>query len=98
MSDPYQGDDRRAPLETSWHLKKEINVTIIISVMGIALACVKGYTDLKSDIALIQADQSVLHQKVAKQEGNLEKAITVLQAHYQRMDAKLDRLIERSQK
>ena len=98
MTEQYNGENRRAPADLGWHLKKEVNLSIIISVIGIAVACVTGYTDLKQEIALIQADAQVLHQAVAKNEGDLDKAITVLQAHYVRMDSKLDRLIERAQK
>jgi len=96
MSEPYQGENRHATEPTSWHLKKEVNLSMIISIIGVAGACVTGYTDLKRDVALIQADTAVLHQEVAKQEDNLDKSIAILQAHYLRMDAKLDRLIERS--
>lgn len=98
MSDPYQGEDRRAPQEQSWHLKKEVNLSMIISIIGVAIACVTGYTDLKRDVALLQADTAVLHQAVTKNESELDKSIAILQAHYVRMDAKLDRLIERGQK
>jgi len=98
MTDQYQGDDRRAPQEQSWHLKKEINVSMIISIIGIAVSIVVGYTDLKRDISLIQADTAVLHQRDNQQATDLEKSIATLQAHYVRMDSKLDRLIERGQK
>ena len=91
----YQGENRRAAEPTSWHLKKEVNLSMIISIIGVAAACITGYADLKRDIALIQADSQVLHQAVAKQESELDKSIAILQAHYVRMDSKLDRLIER---
>lgn len=101
MSDKYDGDDRRAPVpppDLGWHLKKEVNLSIIIGLIGIAAACITGYTDLKRDVALIQADAQVLHQKISKSEGDLDRSIAVLQAHYVRMDSKLDRLIERTSK
>lgn len=98
MTDPYTGQDRRAQQEMGWHLKKEVNLSIIISVVGIAIACVTAYTDLKKDIELIKADTAVLHQRDSQQNVDLDRAIATLQAHYTRMDAKLDRLIERGQK
>lgn len=87
--------DRRAQVPESWHLKKEVNLSVIISIIGVAVAGITAYTDLKRDIALIQADAVVLHQAVAKQDSELDKSIGILQAHYVRMDSKLDRLIER---
>jgi len=92
----YDGVDRRSPTELGWHLKKEVNLSIIISMIGIAVAMVTAYTDLKKDIELIKADTAVLHQRDDKQNQDLEKAISTLQSHYTRMDAKLDRLIERT--
>lgn len=98
MSEQYQGEERREQVPQPWHLKKEINVSMIISIIGIAVSIVVGYTDLKRDISLIQADIAVLHQRDSRQVSDLEKSIATLQAHYIRMDSKLDRLIERSVK
>jgi hypothetical protein len=90
--------DRRAPQETSWHLKKEINVSLIISVIGIAVTMVMGYADLKREIALIQADQFVLHQHDAQQSNDNERALGLIRQQYEHLETKLDRLIERGQK
>lgn len=98
MSEPYKGKERREQVPQSWHLKKEINVSMIISIIGIAVSIVVGYTDLKRDISLIQADIAVLHQHDSRQSSDLEKSIDTLHAHYIRMDSKLDHLIERSVK
>ena len=96
MTNQYPGEDRRAPQPESWHLKKEVNLSMIISLIGVAVACVMGYADLKRDIELIKADALVLHQRDNQQGDDLDKAISTLQAHYVRMDGKLDRLIERA--
>lgn len=98
MSNDYNGDDRRAPENTSWHLKKEVNVSMILSILGVAVACITGYSDLKKDMALIQADNAVIHQAIVKQEDDVDKVFSTMQAHYERLNAQLDRLIERSQK
>lgn len=82
----------------SWHLKKEINVSLIISVISIAIAAVTGYTDLKRDIALIQADIVVLHQSDSRQVSDSTAQLSVIRSQYERLEAKLDRLIERGQK
>lgn len=34
MSDTYDGENRRAPRPEPWHLKKEINVSLIIVLLG----------------------------------------------------------------
>jgi hypothetical protein len=88
--------ERRAnPQEAGWHLKKEVNLSIIISIIGVGVACVTGYTDLKRDIALIKADAAVLHQRDSAIEISTKEAIRELQDAMLRMESKLDRLIER---
>ena len=88
--------DRRAPIDVGWHLKKEVNLTIIISVIGIAVAAVTGYSDLKKEIALIQADVVVLHQRDTQTSSELREALSLMRQQFDRMDSKLDRLVERS--
>lgn len=88
--------ERRAnPQEAGWHLKKEVNLSIIISIIGVGVACVTGYTDLKRDIALIKADAAVLHQRDSAIEISTKETIRQLQDAMLRMESKLDRLIER---
>lgn len=94
MSD-YTGEDRREAIPMGWHLKKEVNLTIIISVISIAVTMVTGYSDLKRDIALIQADALVLHQHDAQQISDNSSAMGQIRSQYERLDAKMDRLIER---
>lgn len=92
--------ERRAnpPAPDGWHLKKEVNISIIISVIGVAIACVTAYKDLKRDIELIKADAVVLHQRDSRIEVDNKEALRQLQAHMERMELKLDRLFERGQK
>ena len=94
--DGYQGSDRR--LGDGWHLKKEISVSVIISVIGIAIAGLTAYTDLKRDIALINAEIVVLHQRDSKMESDNVRDSETLTARLEKIDTKLDRLIERGKK
>lgn len=95
MTTKYEGDERRTPEPQGWHLKKEVNLSLIISVIGIAIACVTGYTDLKRDVALIQADLVGMHKKDIELAAEDDKNLVVIRAQYDRMEGKLDRLIER---
>ncbi len=98
MSDEEFVERRTAPQAAQgWHLKKEVNLSIIISVIGIAIACVTAYTDLKKDIELIKADAIVLHQRDMRIESDTKEAVQALQGAMLRMESKLDRLIERRQ-
>ena len=98
MSETDHFIDRRMTIPTApegWHLKKEVNISIIISVIGVAIACVTAYTDLKRDIALIKQDTAVLHQRDSLIEVSTKESIRQLQDAMIRMESKLDRLIER---
>jgi hypothetical protein len=87
---------RSAPQEPAgWHLKKEVNLSIIISVIGIAIACVTAYTDLKKDIELIKADTLVLHQRDTQQGQDLREAMALVREQYREISDRLQRLIER---
>ena len=92
----YQGDERRAPQEQGWHLKREVNLTIIISVIGIAVAVVTGYTDLKKEDALIKADVATLQRNASDADSRQREFNNQMRTQYQLLDAKLDRLIERT--
>ena len=97
MSDP-QLIERRSPVEVGWHLKKEVNLSIIISVIFAVVAGITAYTDLRKDIELIRADTLVLHQIDARQATDMREALTQLRDAFKTTNDKLDRLIERSQK
>ena len=78
-----------------WHLKKEVNVSLIITVIVTAFGCIGGYFDLKRDVALIQADLVTTHLKENELFAMDEKNLAIIRAQYERMESKLDRLIER---
>lgn len=97
MTDQHHDHDR-APTELGWHLKKEVNLSIIISVIGIAVAAITGYTDLRKDIELIKADTAVLHQRDTQNADDIRSTLKATQEHYARLEQKIDRLIERNMK
>jgi hypothetical protein len=78
-----------------WHLKKEVNVSLIITVVVTAFGCIGGYFDLKRDVALIQADLASVHLKEKELTADDTKNLAVIRAQYDRLESKLDRLIER---
>lgn len=100
--------ERRADTDSreGWHLKKEVNLSIIISLVLVGASCVAGYFDLRKDIELIKAESAKnvevwrnevvsLNLRDSRIETNTKESFSELRAHMERMDAKLDRLIER---
>jgi hypothetical protein len=87
--------DKNRRLMNGWHLKKEVNVSLIITVVVTAFGCIGGYFDLKRDVALIQADLLGVHVKEKDFFANDDRNLATIRAQYDRMESKLDRLIER---
>ena len=107
MSDDFQSsafperrtpEDRRVVPPESWHLKKEISGSLIISVITLGIAVVVAYTDLQRDIAIIQSNIATLNQQDLRLKAEIDAANSGANAHFDRIEAKLDRLIERSLK
>jgi hypothetical protein len=54
--------------------------------------------DIKKDVELLKQDNLSLHQKDVAQSGDFKEAMRLMQEQFTRLDAKLDRLIERGQR
>lgn len=95
MSDEPNTERRRT--SDGWHLKKEVNLSIILSVLGVALSGLIAWTDLKKDVAVIQ--QNIAELRLADQRTNdhLKDTAQRFTDIVGRMEDKLDRLIERKE-
>jgi hypothetical protein len=51
--------------------------------------------DIKKDVELLKAETSALRQRDSAHEDTMRDAMKLMQEQYTRLDAKLDRLIER---
>lgn len=91
-------DDRRRPEPQGWHLDRKVPVTIIFMMISLAVAGFWGFADLKKDVELLKAATLVLHERDAKQESDIKDALGQIREQYNALNAKLDRLVERSSK
>lgn len=90
--------DRRAPQppqEQGWHVDKKVPLTLIFAMIVQAGMVILAVADIKKDVEVLKADVVTLHQRDARIEITTKETITDLRAHLERIDAKLDRLIER---
>lgn len=86
--------DRRKT-DAGWHLKKEVSLSVIISVIGVAVAGMTAYSDLKKDIALIKSDVISLRQTDHETRETLKETVVRFNLTIDKIDAKLDRIIEK---
>ena len=89
--------DRRKT-DQGWHLKKEVSLSVIISVIGVAVAGMTAYSDLKKDIALIKSDVAGLHDTDDETRESLRETVVRFNTTIDKIDAKLDRIIERNRR
>lgn len=95
MADDYTGPERRTPISHGWHLDRKVPISLIITVVALFVSGVSAYGDLKREIALMQANISVLYKSDDKQAESVKDAFSQFQAQLNRIDANLYRLIER---
>ena len=71
--------------QAGWHLKKEIQVTHLISTITLGVAALVYVGEMKKDIEILK------EARITQRE-----TIQLLRSQLERMDAKLDRLVERA--
>jgi hypothetical protein len=81
-----------------WHLDKKVPLSLIFAMLVQAGMVIWAIADIKKDVELLKQDATVLHQRDTQNADNLRDALKLMQDQFQRLDAKLDRLIERGQK
>ena len=76
------------PKETErWHLKKEIQLGLLITTFAVAISAVLYINKIEQRLSVVET------QVLAQRESS-----ALLRQQLERMDAKLDRLIERDHK
>ena len=72
------------PVPDRWHLKKEIQLGHLITTFTVAISAVIYISKIEQRVAVVES------QMITQRESS-----ALLRAQLERMDAKLDRLIER---
>lgn len=82
-----------------WHLKREIQLTHIISTLTFAAAAAGYIVNMDQRLAVIEANMTASMraqaQRDAQQDDVATKADALIRDQLAKIDAKLDRLIER---
>lgn len=82
--------------DEQWHLDKKVPISLIAALLFQFAAGLWAFADLKKDVELLKQDSVTLHQRDDSQAQTLKESMKTLQDQLTRLDAKLDRLIERS--
>lgn len=78
-----------------WHLKKEIQFGHIITTLTVAVAALFYFTKIEQRIALVEQQIVQQHERDERQDKSVSEAMILLRQQLEKMDAKLDRALER---
>lgn len=83
------------PPDSGWHLDKKVPLSLIFAMVVQAGMVIWAIADIKKDVELnkqaIESLQSAAKELAEQDQRNL----LIIQGHYARLEAKIDRLIER---
>jgi hypothetical protein len=85
----------RRSANQGWHLDKKVPLSLIFAMLVQAGMVIVAVADIKKDVEVLKADVVVLHQRDNRLDADSKEQVRLLQDHLVRIDAKLDRLIER---
>lgn len=97
----YQGDDRRTPPpppELGWHLDKKVPLSLIAAMIAQVVVVTMFFADIKRDVELLKAKTAAMETQSNADKNTLRDSLQILRDQFSRMDAKLDRLVERGSK
>jgi hypothetical protein len=84
------------PPQEPWHLKREIQLGHVITTVTVALSAIFYVSKLDQRIALVEQQLVNQHQRDNRQDEAVSDKTIALTRSLERMEAKLDRLIERN--
>ena len=78
-----------------WHIKREIQIGHLITTMSVAFSVIWYAGKLEQRIALVEKSIVVQEKRDDAQDNATNQAVGQTRAQLDRIDAKLDRIIER---
>lgn len=83
------------PAPTHWHLKKEIQVGHVVTTLIFAMTGLIYVTKMDQRIAVIESQVAAQKERDMMQDKQHSEALSLIREQMNRMDGKLDRLVER---
>ena len=84
-----------APTKESWHLDKKVPLSLIFAMLIQAAMVIWAVADIKKDVEILKSRVATQQDRDDRQDKTLGEVVSRLQIQLERMDAKLDRLIEK---
>lgn len=85
-------------IDNQWHLDKKVPLSLIFAMLVQAGMVILAIADIKKDVEILKAQTISQKERDSQQDRTSTDALQVLHQQLDRMDAKLDRLIEKGSK
>lgn len=82
------------PEPKDWHLDRRLQITHILTTAGLGISAVMYVGDIRKDVEILKVQTTAQTSRDASQDRANEQARSENQARFDRIDSKLDRLIE----
>ena len=79
----------------SWHLDKKVPLSLIFAMLIQAAMVIWAVADIKKDVEILKSRVTTQQDRDDRQDKTLGEVVSRLQTQLERMDGKLDRLIEK---
>lgn len=95
----YNGPDRReAEPSAGWHLDKKVPITLIVMLLVYGVTGLWAVADIKKDVELLKASSFEQHERDRRQDEQASGALALVRGQLERMETKMDRILEGRQK
>lgn len=84
-----------APTKESWHLDKKVPLSLIFAMLIQAAMVIWAVADIKKDVEILKSRVATQQDRDDRQDKTLGEVVSRLQTQLERIDSKLDRLIEK---
>lgn len=79
---------------SDWHLDRRLQITHILSTLAMGIGAVMYVGEIRKDVELVKAEQVAQGERDARQDRDQESGQRATKERLDRIDDKLDRLIE----
>jgi len=83
------------PQKESWHLDKKVPLSLIFAMLIQAAMVIWAIADIKKDVEILKSRVATQQDRDDRQDKTLGEVVSRLQTQLERMDGKLERLIEK---
>ena len=83
------------PQKESWHLDKKVPLSLIFAMLIQAAMVIWAVADIKKDVEILKSRVTAQQDRDDRQDKSMSDAVQQFVSRLERIDSKLDRLIEK---